>query len=184
MRGVGQTAPPSAFSLGDIMGLSREQFNQMVTEHTPLLTRICVNMVGDKHEAEDIVQEAFSSAWRSRALYRPEYGTGKAWLAKILKRRVVDNWRKPTPMATLSTEDPITVLSFDDDPLCDEYSPEVSEALADLPECYRETLLLVVVDELTHQEAADQLGIPIGTALSRVSKAKKRMYEQLGDFRG
>ena len=52
-------------------------------------------------------------------------------------------------------------------------------ALGRLPEDLRETLLLVVVAELTHQEAADLLGIPLGTVLSRVSRARKRLREYL-----
>jgi RNA polymerase sigma-70 factor (ECF subfamily) len=52
-------------------------------------------------------------------------------------------------------------------------------ALARLPEELRETLLLVVVSELTHQETADLLAVPLGTVLSRVSRARKRLREYL-----
>jgi RNA polymerase sigma-70 factor, ECF subfamily len=52
-------------------------------------------------------------------------------------------------------------------------------ALAQLPVELRETLLLVVVGELTHQEAADLLGVPLGTVLSRVSRARRRLRECL-----
>jgi RNA polymerase sigma-70 factor (ECF subfamily) len=55
----------------------------------------------------------------------------------------------------------------------------MQNALGRLPEDLRETLLLVVVAELTHQEAADLLGVPLGTVLSRVSRARKRLREYL-----
>jgi RNA polymerase sigma-70 factor (ECF subfamily) len=55
----------------------------------------------------------------------------------------------------------------------------MQQALGRLPEELRETLLLVVVGELTHQEAADLLEIPLGTVLSRVSRARKRLREYL-----
>jgi len=166
------------------MGLSTEQFNQMVQEHTPMLMHISLGMVKDKHEAEDRVQEALGSAWKSRDLYNADKGSEKSWLAKILKRRVVDNWRRPQPPVTTSTGDPMRVECFDLDPSQHEFCTDIREALDRLPDCIRETFLLVAVDELTHQEAADHLGIPIGTALSRVSKARHRLHRQLGDFRG
>jgi len=66
-----------------------------------------------------------------------------------------------------------------DDPLADDYTDEMQRALARLPEELRETLLLVVVGELTHQEVADLLDLPLGTVLSRVSRARKRLRELL-----
>jgi RNA polymerase sigma-70 factor (ECF subfamily) len=66
-----------------------------------------------------------------------------------------------------------------DDPLADEFDDRLQGALRQLPDQLRETLLLVVVGELTHQEVADMLGIPIGTVLSRVSRARTRMRSLL-----
>jgi RNA polymerase sigma-70 factor (ECF subfamily) len=55
----------------------------------------------------------------------------------------------------------------------------MQRALAQLPDALRETLLLVAVGELTHQEAADLLGVPLGTVLSRVNRARGRLRELL-----
>jgi len=66
-----------------------------------------------------------------------------------------------------------------DDPFAQEFTDEVQAALLRLPEELRESLLLVVVGELTHQEAADLLGVPLGTVLSRVSRARTRLREYL-----
>ena len=85
---------------------------------------------------------------------------------------------------TTSTGDELAILSFDVDPSQNEFSTEVREALDRLPNCLRETFLLVAVQDFTHKEAATRLGIPIGTALSRVSKARKRLHDYLSDFRG
>ncbi len=65
------------------------------------------------------------------------------------------------------------------DPMAGEYSDDMQYALNQLPSELKETLLLVVVVELTHQEAADLLEIPIGTVLSRVSRARTRLREYL-----
>jgi RNA polymerase sigma-70 factor (ECF subfamily) len=67
----------------------------------------------------------------------------------------------------------------DDDPFRAELSAALQAGLARLPDEIRETLLLVVVGELTHQEAADLLGVPLGTVLSRVSRGRSRLREFL-----
>ena len=160
------------------MGLSIDQFNALVEEHAPALYRIAYRMVGDGHEAEDMVQEAFRSAWKSRGSYEPDRGD-RAWLASILRRRIVDRWRRNTlPTVTAGDSHPEQGVPGDD-PLAGDYTDEMQQALGHLPPELRETLLLVVVGELTHQEVADLMEIPLGTVLSRVSRARHRLRELL-----
>ena len=160
------------------MALTLAQFNALVDDHGPALFRVAYRMVGDRHEAEDMVQEAFRSAWRSREAY--EEGRGdRAWLASILRRRIVDRWRRHAPPTTFATDGPHEQGVAGDDPLAGDYTDEMQHALGELPDELRETLLLVVVGELTHQEVADMLGIPLGTVLSRVSRARRRLRDVL-----
>lgn len=65
------------------------------------------------------------------------------------------------------------------DPFREEYTDQMQRALDRLPHELRESLLLVVVGELTHQQAADLLGVPLGTILSRVSRGRKRLRQYL-----
>jgi len=159
------------------LALTLAQFNALVDDHGPALFRVAYRMVGDLHEAEDMVQEAFRSAWKSREAY--EEGRGdRAWLASILRRRVVDRWRKSGPLSVVSGEGREPGVEAVD-PLAGDYTDEMQHALGELPDELRETLLLVVVGELTHQEVADMLGIPLGTVLSRVSRARRRLRDVL-----
>jgi RNA polymerase sigma-70 factor (ECF subfamily) len=159
------------------VALSQAEFQRWVVDHGPALYRMAYRMVGDRHEAEDIVQDAFRSAWKSRRLFDAGRGE-RAWLAAILRRRVVDHWRHGKSRTTAS--DVVQELTVPpDDPLADDYSDEMQSALGSLPGDMRETLLLVVVAELTHQEAADLLGIPLGTVLSRVNRARTKLREVL-----
>jgi RNA polymerase sigma-70 factor (ECF subfamily) len=160
------------------MGLSLADFNRMVEDHGPAMYRLAYRLVGDRHEAEDVVQDAFRSAWKSRESFRPDGGP-RAWLAAILRRRVVDHWRHPRPPVVYSGDRGLEVELAGPEPGREEYSDEMQRALGDLPQDLRETLLLVVVAELTHQEAADLLCVPLGTVLSRVSRARKRLRELL-----
>ena len=143
--------------------------------------RIAYRMVGDGHAAEDLVQETFRSAWKGRQRYEPGRGD-RAWLATILRRRVVDLWRRKKPIDTIGGDAVYEIVVNDPDPLADELSSQLQEGLNKLPKPLRETLLLVVVGELTHQEVADMLGIPIGTVLSRVSRARTRLRQHMIDL--
>ena len=160
------------------MALSLAEFNRMVADHGATLYRMAFRMVGDRHEAEDLTQEAFRSAWKSRRLFRAGRGE-RAWLASILRRRVADHWRRPRPPTVLTGHGNIEIGYQGEDPLRDDFSDEMQRALGCLPDELREAVLLVVVGELTHQETADLLEIPLGTVLSRVSRARKRLREYL-----
>lgn len=160
------------------MALSQAEFDRLVDEHGTALYRMAYRMIGDQHEAEDVVQDTYRSAWKSRRRY--EAGRGqRAWLASILRRRVIDRWRRLPQPGVLAGDSPIEVEVEGQNPFADGYTDEMQHALDRLPPELRESLLLVVVAELTHQEAADELGVPLGTVLSRVSRARRRMRELL-----
>ena len=158
------------------MALSQAEFNRLVADHAPSLYRVAYRMVGDRHEAEDIVQDTFRSAWRSRSRFQAGRGE-RAWLSSILRRRVVDRWRRRSFPTVVGGELHVDVVVEAADPLVDDYTDEMQRSLDRLPAELRESLLLVVVGELTHQEAANLLGIPLGTVLSRVSRARARLRE-------
>lgn len=163
----------------DLLALTKDDFNRLVEDHAPALYRTAFRMLGDRHEAEDVVQEAFRSAWKSRARY--EAGRGdRAWLISILRRRIVDQWRKRPNPKTTADEASLDVGVPSEDPFAAEFTDEMQAALEKLPDELRETLLIVVVGELTHQQAADMLGVPLGTVLSRVSRARTRLRQFLG----
>lgn len=149
-------------------------FDRWVTEHVAVLYRVAYRLLGSPHDAEDVVQDAFRSAWTSRHLY-DRSRSERAWLLAILRRRVADHWRRREAREVPSHADHDQPAAPATDPFADELSSAMQRALGRLPEELRETLLLVVVGELTHQEAADLQGIPLGTVLSRVSRARGRL---------
>lgn len=160
------------------MPLDRSQFDQLVTGDGPALYRLAYRLVGDTHEAEDIVQDTFRSAWKSRRHF-DEARSSRAWLATILRRRVADRWRRKSVADAPVLDANIEVSVADADPFDQDFSDEMQMALDRLSAELRETLLLVVVGELTHQEAADLLNIPLGTVLSRVSRSRKKLRESM-----
>ncbi len=148
-------------------------FDRWVADHVAVLYRVAYRLIGNPHDAEDVVQDAFRSAWTSRHLY-DRARSERAWLLAILRRRVADHWRR-RETREIATGGDLDRPEDASDPFADELSGAMQEALGRLPAELRETLLLVVVGELTHQETADLLGIPLGTVLSRVSRARSRL---------
>jgi RNA polymerase sigma-70 factor (ECF subfamily) len=163
------------------VALSRADFVVLIHEHASALYRIAYRLVGDCHDAEDVVQETLRSAWKSRSHF--ECGRGeRAWLAAILRRRVIDRWRRVGQRLTLLGDGTPDVPIAATDPAANGYTDEMQLALSQLPPELRESLLLVVVGELTHQETADALGVPLGTVLSRVSRARQRLRKHLREL--
>jgi len=149
-------------------------FDRWVAEHVAVLYRVAYRLIGNRHDAEDVVQDAFRSAWGSRHLY-DRSRSERAWLLAILRRRVADHWRRRETREVLPQSEVDQPARGESDPFGDELSATMQGALDRLPAELRETLLLVVVGGLTHQEAADLQGIPLGTVLSRVSRARSRL---------
>ncbi len=160
------------------MALSAEQFHRLIDQHGPTLYRVAFRLMGNRHDAEDVVQDAFRSVWGSRDRFDAEKGE-RAWLIAILRRRIVDRWRKkkqPMPLSDHDENTPELEAPAEPD---QSLSDEMQSALASLSKDLREAILLVVVGELTHQEVADLLKVPLGTILSRVSRARKKLYQEL-----
>jgi RNA polymerase sigma-70 factor (ECF subfamily) len=155
-----------------------ERFDSWVREHVAVLYKVAYRLVGSPHDAEDVVQDTFRSAWTSRQLY-DSARSERAWLLAILRRRAADHWRSREPRHQFLDAEPAGLERAGSDPFAGELSNAMQRGLALLPDEIREALLLVVVGELTHQEAADIQGVPLGTVLSRVSRGRRRLREAL-----
>lgn len=171
-------ATPERRKVRTRMALSIVQFNRLVDDHRSSLYRMACRLTGDQHVAEDIVQETFRSAWNSRGRFRAG-ASPRAWLSAILRRRSADYWRRQ-PQARCWGAEPLREQeSAPFAPWQDGYSDEMKACLEQLPAENREAMLLVVAGELTHQEAARKLDVPLGTVLSRVSRGRNKLRQLL-----
>ncbi len=161
------------------MSLSKEDFQSIVDQHGSALYRLAYRLVGDAHDAEEVVQETLRSAWTSRERFDSSRGE-RAWLAAILRRRAVDRWRRVGRSPSFASSEHVLDATTEDlDPFDQGYTDEMQLALDRLPEEMREALLLVIVGELTHKETAEVLDAPLGTILSRVSRGRDRLRQNL-----
>jgi RNA polymerase sigma factor (sigma-70 family) len=134
-------------------------------------------------DAEDVVQEAYLRAFT----YFPSFrgGDGKAWLLTIV-RNTYYNWLKQNrvhePMASFDEEfHGVRPEPPSQETLVLEQQREsiLREALDDLPVQYREVLVLREMEGLSYQEIANMVGVPIGTVMSRLSRARRRLQQDL-----
>jgi RNA polymerase sigma-70 factor (ECF subfamily) len=150
--------------------------------HLNSIFRAAVRMVGDSARAEDVVQEVYLKAWQS--FHRFQAGTNcQAWLFKILFHCVNHdrrNWlRFPVlPESGAATEANLTYVDPIPEHLTDD---DILDALDRLPSDFRAIVLIVDVEEFSYKEASQILSIPLGTVMSRLSRGRKLLRDQLGE---
>ena len=139
------------------------------------LRRYARALVRNPEAAEDLVQDALVKAYEKRRSFRPGANL-RAWLMSILHNTHVDARR--ASLARQRREDAAMWETGAVQAASQEDAAElasVRRAFLALPEEQREALHLVAVEDLTYQEAADALAIPVGTLMSRVSRARARL---------
>ena len=142
----------------------RAAFGQLVAKHERALRAFLVRM-GAGHAADDVAQEAFLKAWRFAGQYdgRARFAT---WLTRIAWRCYVDLARRPK-----HEQDERAGESKGDDPAA---SAAVGDLLARLGTVERASLILCEGHGWSHAEAAEMLGLPLGTLKSTIARAKAR----------
>ena len=138
----------------------------------------------DTAEAEDLVQETYAKALRGFASFQA--GTNfRAWMYRILRNSFLSSRTGLKTTVVLDEEDGdgMPVESTTPESLLIEQANRelVQQALEGLPVPFREILLLCEVEEMSYQEIAETLGIPIGTVMSRLSRARKALRDALRD---
>lgn len=137
----------------------------------------------DTAEAEDLVQETFTKALRGFSSFQA--GTNfRAWMYRILRNSFLSSRTGLKTTVPLDGENDDSLLpaesSTPESILLKQADREtVQQALTELPVPFREILLLCEVEEMSYQEIAEALVIPIGTVMSRLSRARKRLRDSL-----
>lgn len=149
------------------------------TEHLPRLRRYARALTGDRHTADDLVQDTLERGWAKLALWRPGSRLD-AWLLTIMHNVFVNQIRSRPPAAEPLDEmvaEPST-RAVQGDQL---EVRDVQAALDQLPPEQREVLLLVTLEEYSYAETASLLDVPIGTVMSRLSRAREKLRSVLAE---
>jgi RNA polymerase sigma-70 factor, ECF subfamily len=160
-----------------------ERFEQVVLPHLDAAYNLARWLIRSPADAEDVVQEACLRALRFFDGFRG--GDSRAWLLKIV-RNTCYTWVKKNRPTELSDEFDETVHSrgvpgedAEAKLVSHANSEQVRKALEALPAGFREVLVLREIEELSYKEISDVTGVPMGTVMSSLSRARQRLREEL-----
>ena len=150
-------------------------------EHLPRLYRAARAWTRSREEAEDLVQETYA-----RVLARPRLLHGEdevGYLLRALRNTLISQRRAAgrRPTTTELTDDTALGTRSSDDPAEGAETRRVYEAIAELPDEFREALVAVDVAGLSYDEAAQAMGVPEGTLTSRLFRARDRVARRLSE---
>ncbi len=149
------------------------------------LYSLAYQVTRDATAAEDVVQEVFVAVWRDAARFDPTKGSPAAWLFSLARHKAIDLLRRETTARSRSVSADLTLERADEDVERDSWSrirrERVHQQVATLPALQREAVELAFFAGLTHVEVADRLGIPLGTAKTRIRSGLLHLRDLIGD---
>jgi RNA polymerase sigma-70 factor (ECF subfamily) len=160
------------------------RFEALILPHLDDAYTLARYLLGDEHDAQDAVQDAALRAFRYFDRYRD--GDPRAWFLAIV-RNCCFTWRRQHRRDRLSvpfddTDTPVAARSPAADALAITRSERaaIQRAVGELPLEFREVIVLREVQEMSYSQIAAVVGVPVGTVMSRLSRARKRLATALG----
>jgi len=179
---VPDPSPRASTGLPQVAGV---RFDAVVLPEIEVLLRVARSITGNTDDAEDLVQETLLRAYRGLATFDGEHS--RAWLLTIMRNANINSHRRQRP-ALLRDPDGRNDRSDPRSPVAPSAEDVVSEswvddridaAMDELPPRLRQAMQLIDIDQLTYDEAAVVLGIPSGTVMSRLHRARRRVRDRL-----
>jgi RNA polymerase sigma-70 factor, ECF subfamily len=147
---------------------------------------VALRVVNDRGRAEDVVQDAFLAVWRRAGSYADGRGSGKTWLASIVRNRAIDVIRARRES---DADDEATLLSLHDPrpSVLEQVTAGLDRALVrgavqELPLEQRRAIAMAYFEGRSHAEISDLTGLPLGTVKSRIRLAMHRLRSHLGEL--
>lgn len=160
-------------------------FDRYVVPEIPVLYRVALSLAGQPADAEDLVQDTLIRAYR--AIDRFDGAHPRAWLLTILRHTHLNRVRGRSAVLVRDGDSVEATLervgtpfpSAEEVVVSETFEAVVAEAFAALPDKHRQVVTLVDIEGLSYQEAADALGVPRGTVMSRLHRARARIRTRL-----
>ena len=159
-----------------------DRFEQRVVPLMDDAYTLARHLMRDEHDAQDVVQEAYLRAWRFFASFRG--GDERAWLLTIV-RNCCYTWRRRTRVDDVPYDDELHATdesarsATDARAISGSERDSLSAAVASLPPEFREALVLREIEGFSYREIARIAGVPIGTVMSRLARARERLRSSL-----
>lgn len=167
-----------------VKGGSVDAFEVLYDRYSARAYRLARSICHDQGHAEDAIQEAFLSLWKSRAAYQPQRGTVAAWLLTAVRYRAIDVTRRDHKHASRRTGEHALALhptqgAFADQVANRDEADRLRALLNRLPDAQREVITLAFYGELNHTEIATALGLPAGTVKGRMRLGLHKLREAI-----
>lgn len=158
-----------------------DAFERYVIPEIELLLRVARSLTRNAADAEDLVQDTLLRAHRSIETFDGRYP--RAWLLTILRNTHINRQRRQRPELLRDPDTPDRVVAatgpLTDDFVEQSFDAEIERALAELPEPFRQVIELVDIRGLSYATAAEMTGVPVGTVMSRLHRARTRIRKHL-----
>jgi RNA polymerase sigma-70 factor (ECF subfamily) len=150
-----------------------ESMSAVITEQIPRLRRYARALTGDRSRADDLVQDTLERAWGKLHLWR-RGSDMRAWMFSIMHNTFINHIRKKQLDAVSMDDEALEIptRATQEDAL---QMRDLTSAIDKLPYEYREVILLIGLEQMSYEEAAQVLGIPLGTVMSRLSRGRERL---------
>lgn len=159
---------------------ARERFNQVVLPHLDAMYNLARWSTKNEHDAEDVVQDACLRALRFIGSFRGD--DSRAWVLSIVRNTCATWLGKNRHSAAPPLQEEIEDTGDSNPEQIALRRVEIDllrQALEDLPDEFREVIVLREIENLSYEEIAAVVGTPVGTVMSRLSRARKRLQERL-----
>jgi RNA polymerase sigma-70 factor (ECF subfamily) len=148
------------------------------------LYSLAYQVTGAERYAQEVVQEVFVAVWKDAGRFDPSRGALSSWLFALARHKAIDLVRKESNVRKRTADVDLELHEADDDVDREAWlnvrRDAVRAAITQLPEAQRAALELAFFAGLTHVEVAERLGIPLGTAKTRIRTALLNLREALG----
>jgi len=175
---MAEAARPAAENPWRIATQDGIDLTALVKEHHAVVYRYAARLCGCPVEAEDLTQQAFLIAHQKVHQLRAAVAA-RAWLLAVVRSCFLKSVRKPRPMPAADIDLLVNEAADNGSPVDPIDREELAAALDELPEEFRLVLLMFYFEELSYQQIAEQLEVPMGTVMSRLSRAKEHLRRRL-----
>lgn len=168
----------------------QKAYADLMARHRGPLYNLLYNMVHNREETEDLLQESFMKAFTALHTFNKEFAFS-TWLYKIAINTTIDHLRKKK-LQTYSIDKPIQSkegelkreyadvhATTDHDLLSTEKSSLIAQAIAELPDHYREAIILRHTEEKSYEKIAELTHVPLGTVKARIFRAREMLKHKL-----